>query len=85
MPRYVWLIEVSYADQWDPSDPKMPPVIAEWVLDSTSTEPIHPDFLLSHVPNSVMGNRIAESDIEPIRIDVKNDQPHVPFPNTARP
>ena len=85
MPRYVWLIEVSYADQWDPLDPKMPPVVAEWVLDSTSTEPIHPDFLLAHVPNTVMGNRITESGIEPIRIDVENDQPHAPFPNTARP
>ena len=87
MPRYIWLIEVSYTDQWDPSDPKMPPVIAEWVLDSTSTEPIHPDFLLFHTQEqeTVMGHRIVESGIKPIRRAIRNDLHHAPFPNIPRP
>ena len=44
MPRYVWLIEVSYVEDWDPANPALPPVIAEFVLDSTLTEGRRPDF-----------------------------------------
>ena len=28
MPRYVWLMEVSYVEDWDPTSPTLPPVIA---------------------------------------------------------
>ena len=54
MPRYVWLIEVSYMDQWDPADPMSPPVVAEFILDSTLTEYRRPDFLLGHYPGSLV-------------------------------
>ena len=53
MPRYVWLIEVSYVEEWDPTNPALPPVIAEFVLDSTLTEDRRPDFLMAHLSRGV--------------------------------
>ena len=44
MPRYVWVVEVSYMDEWDPADPMSPPVVAEFVLDSTLTESRRPEL-----------------------------------------
>ena len=32
MPRYIWLVEVSYWDNWNPADPESPPVIADLIL-----------------------------------------------------
>ena len=85
MPRYVWLIEVYYRDEWDPTDPMSPPVVAEFVLDSTLTEPRRPDFLLAHYPGTLFGNLVTENSVQLITQSVSNDQPHMPFPNTPRP
>ena len=48
MPRYVWLVEVSYSDDWDPEDRDSPPVIADFVFDSTMTAIMRLDYLLLH-------------------------------------
>ena len=85
MPRYVWLIEVFYKDEWDPADPASPPVVAEFVLDSTLTEPRRPDFLLAHYPGTLFGNLVTENSVRLIRQEVSDDQPHMPFPDTPRP
>ena len=64
MPRYVWLIEISYRDGqgWDPSNPTSPSVIADLVLDSTSTETTRLDLLMLHLPNLVVGTRFKDCD-----------------------
>ena len=85
MPRYVWLIEVSYMNEWDPADPMSPPVIAEFVLDSTLTEARRPDFLLAHYPGTLFGNLVTESGIKLIEGTVVADAAHLPFPDTPRP
>ena len=85
MPRYVWLIEVSYMNEWDPADPMSPPVIAEFVLDSTLTEPRRPDFLLAHYPGTLFGNLVMESGIKLIERTVADDDAHMPFPDIPRP
>ena len=85
MPRYVWLIEVSYMDEWDPADPMSPPVVAEFILDSTLTESRRPDFLLGHFPGRLYGNMVAENGVEFIRKGVSNDHIHMPFPDIPRP
>ena len=82
MPRYVWLIEVSYMSEWDPADPMSPPVIAEFVLDSTLTEARRPDFLLAHYPGTLFGNLVTESGIKLIEGTVAADAAHLPFPDT---
>ena len=85
MPRYVWLIEVSYMDEWNPADPKSPPVVAEFVLDSTLTEYRRPDFLLAHYPGRLFGNLVTESNVRLISRPVSDDHHHMPFPDTPRP
>ena len=37
MPRYIWLVEISYMDNWEPSNPAFPPVVADLIFDSTLT------------------------------------------------
>lgn len=85
MPRYVWLIEVSYMNEWDPADPMSPPVIAEFVLDSTLTEARRPDFLMAHYPGTLFGNLVMESGVKLIEGTVAGDGAHMPFPDTPRP
>ena len=85
MPRYVWLIEVSYMDEWDPADLTSPPVIAEFVLDSTLTEARRPDFLMAHFPNTLLGNVVMENEVKLTQKFVSGDSPHPPFPDIPRP
>ena len=87
MPRYIWLIEVSYGneDQWDPSNPTLPKVIADFVLDSTSTETMRPDYMMLHFPGVVLGRRVTEDRIDPVFHDIPQDHPHPPFPDIPRP
>ena len=85
MPRYIWLIEVSYLDEWDPADPLSPPVIAHFVLDSTLTEAMRPDILLAHLPGVALGQLVKETGTKFIHRKVSNDHPHQPFPDVPRP
>ena len=85
MPRFIWLIEVSYKNDWNPSEPASPPVIADIVLDSTSTKALRPDFLLIHVPGAVISQPVM-GELMPSRLDeFPQDHPHPPFPNIPRP
>ena len=85
MPRYIWLVELSYTDDLDPGDPNSPGVIADLVLDSTSTETIRPDYLMLHFPNVAFGRPGLGSATQlPFDMDV-SDHPHAPFPDIARP
>ena len=85
MPRYIWLIELSYCDDWDPADPESPPVVADLILDSTSTETLRPDYLLLHFPSITLGRRGSEGKMKSsFAIDLK-DHPHLPFPDIPRP
>ena len=85
MPRYVWLIEVSYQDEWNPSSSSSPPVIADFVLDSTSTEIMRPDYLMLHFPGIVGGQQIKGDSIKPVFRSISPDYPHPPFPDIPRP
>ena len=72
-------------DEWDPADPVSPPVVAEFVLDSTWTESRRPDFLLAHFPGRLYGNIVTENDVELATIQVSDDDTHMPFPDIPRP
>ena len=85
MPRYVWLVEVSYWDNWDPADPDSPPVVADLVLDSTSTERLRPDYLLLHFPHLALGRQQTDGMTERPWVSNQRDLPHPPFPNIPRP
>ena len=85
MPRYIWLVEVSYSADWDPADRKSPPVIADLVLDSTSTETIRPDYLMLHFPNFAFGPQESGGRKQPPYIFSQDDHPHAPFPDIPRP
>ena len=85
MPRYVWLVEVSYWDNWDPADPNSPPVVADLVLDSTSTERLRPDYLLLHFPHLALGRQQTDGTVERPWVSHQRDLPHPPFPNIPRP
>ena len=85
MPRYIWLVELSYTDDVDPGDSNSPEVIAHLMLDCTSTETIRPDYLMLHFPNVALGRpRLGGATQPPFDMDVK-DHPHAPFPDMARP
>ena len=85
MPRYIWLVEVSYSDNLDPSDPKSPPVIADLVLDSTSTETLRPAFLLLHFPGVALGSEAENGAMYSVYDIGPDDHPHPPFPDIPRP
>ena len=85
MPRLVWLIEVSYWDDWDPGDPSSPPVIADFVFDSTSTETVRPDYLLLHFPGVALGRPVSGGTRGFVSEGVSDDHPHPPFPDIPRP
>ena len=85
MPRYIWLVEVSYSDNWDPAEPQLPPVIADLVLDSTSTETLRPDYLMLHFPNIALGRPGSDGARQPAFVFDPNDHPHAPFPDIPRP
>ena len=85
MPRYVWLIEISYVEDWDPTSPTLPPVIAEFVLDSTLTEDRRPAFLMAHFPGLILGNVVTENGVEVVSETVLDDRDHPPFPDIPRP
>ena len=85
MPRLVWLIEVSYWNDWDPSDPDSPPIIADFVLDSTSTETIRPDYLLLHFPGVILGRPVSGGSMGFVSDSVSEDHSHPPFPDIPRP
>ena len=84
MPRFIWLIEVSYLDEWDPADALSPPVIADFILDSTATEPRRPNFLMAHFPGIVFGH-LFDGGLKMIHNDVSSDGSHQPFPDVPRP
>jgi hypothetical protein len=85
MPRYVWLIEISYLDEWDPGDPASPPVVADIILDSTSTETMRPEYLLLHLPGITIGQPVVEANTEVDFTIIQQDYPHPPFPDIPRP
>ena len=85
MPRYIWLIEVSYVEEWDSTNPAMPPVIAEFVLDSTLTEDRHPALLMAHYPGLIIGNVVTEGSVDVVSETVLDDRDHPPFPDIPRP
>ena len=85
LPRYVWLVEVSYCDNWDPADPDSPPVVADLVLDSTSTERLRPDYLMLHFLRLALGRQETDGVTERPWDSNQNDHPHPPFPNIPRP
>ena len=85
MPRYIWLVEVSYKDSWDPTDPGSPPVIADLLFDSTSIETIRPHYLLLHFPSISLGRLVTENEIEVVHDTDVGDHPHPPFPDIPRP
>ena len=85
MPRYVWLIEVSYQDEWDPSSPSSPPVIADFVVDSTSIEITDLNYLMLHFPGTALGLQVAGNSAQHIKQGISPDYPHPPFPDIPRP
>ena len=85
MPRYIWLVEVSYCDNWDPADAESPPVIADLILDSTSTETLRPDYLLLHFPGIALGRRVADGAMQAVQEIGSIDHSHPPFPDIPRP
>ena len=85
MPRYVWLIEVSYVEDWDATNPELPPVVAEFVIDSTLTEDRRPAFLMAHYPGLIIGNVVTEGGVEVVSEIVPDDRSHPPFPDIPRP
>ena len=52
MPRYIWLVEISYMADWDPGNPTSPPVVADLIFDSTLTAIMRPDFPPAPLPSS---------------------------------
>ena len=85
MPRYIWLVELSYTDDLDPGDSNSPEVIAHLMLDSTSTETIRPDYFMLHFPNVALGRPRLGGATQPFfDMDVK-DHPRAPFSDMARP
>lgn len=85
MPRYIWVNEVAYVDHWDPANPMDPPIIADFIFDSTSTETEELDYLSLHVPGLVVARRIVGHDAQTYRESIVSDHAHLPFPNTPRP
>ena len=85
MPRYVWLTEVSYQDDWDLSDLSSPAVIADFVFDSTATEITGLDYLMLHFPRVVTGFQVANNSSKPVFQRISPDYPHPPFPDIPRP
>lgn len=85
MPRYVWLTEVSYQDGWNPSDLSSPPVIADFVFDSTATEITRLDYLMLHFPRVATGFQVANNSSKTISQRISPDYAHPPFPDIPRP
>ena len=85
MPRYIWLIEVSYRGDWMPSEPGSPPVIVDIVLDSTSTRAFRPDYLFLHLPSAAISKPVMGGPVESKLDEIPNDYPHSSFPNIPRP
>ena len=85
MPRYIWLVELSYSDNWDPADRNSPPVIADFMFDSTSTATIRPDYLMLHFPTIALGRKQSNGATETQFVVDAKDHPHPPFPDIPRP
>ena len=85
MPRYVWLVEVSYRNDWDPDDRDSPPVIADLVFDSTTTAIMRLDYLLLHFPRAFLGRRVDGHNVRFLRGPNPGSHPHPPFPDVPRP
>ena len=85
MPRYIWLVEVSYMANWDPSNPSSPPVVADLIFDSTMTAIMRPDFLMLHFPHLTVGRQVREDRIHPLVETNDGFHPHPSFPDIPRP
>lgn len=85
MPRYIWLVEISYMENWDPSNPKSPPVVADLIFDSTLTAIMRPDSLMLHFPHLTIGRQVREDRIHPLVETNDGFHPHPPFPDIPRP
>ena len=85
MPRYVWLVEVSYEDDWDPADRDSPPVIADFVFDSTMTAIMRLDYLLLHFPRTILGREVNGHHLRFLRGSNTGFHAHPPFPDIPRP
>ena len=85
VPRYIWLVEVSYLNNWDPGNPASPPVVADLIFDSTLTAIMRPDFLLLHFPQLTAVRRITEGRVHASVELNRGFYPHPPFPDIPRP
>ena len=85
MPRYVWLVEVSYSNDWDPDDRDSPPVIADFVFDSTMTAIMRLDYLLLHFPRTILGREVNGHNLRFLRGSNPGSHAHPPFPDVPRP
>ena len=85
MPRYIWLVEVSYMVNWDPSNRSSSPVVADLIFDSTMTAIMRPDFLLLHFPHLTIGRQVKDNSIHPLFETNDGFHPHPPFPDIPRP
>ena len=85
MPRFIWLVELSYMDEWDFTNPASPSVVADLIMDSTATGNALSDVLLFRAPNLVAWSHVDANSFGFQGLRDPSDHPHPPFPDTPRP
>ncbi len=57
MPRYVWVVEFAYLNDWKPGDPDSIRVFGEIIVDSTSSSETDYSYLALHLPGYLVSYR----------------------------
>jgi len=86
MPRYVWVVEYGYYNNWVNSAPANLTIEGEIIIDPTSPKTYKPDFLSMHVPGTVVAKITDKDDlVKTVSFNIPDDHPYTVLPIVERP
>ena len=88
MPRYIWVVEIGYLQQWKASELYNGlEIFAEFIYDSSmaSTSESKADFLAMHLPGGIFTRCILGEDMQEEITAIISDRPYRPLEIASRP
>ncbi len=85
MPRYIWVTEFGYLDEWRHADPSALRIRGELIFDSTRPAAHSLDLIAVHVPDAVSTTLILKNEEQTKNYILNDDQGYSPFDLVTRP
>ena len=77
LPRYIWVVQYGYLNDWIGSDCDHLPIQGEFVFDSTLAPAVKPDWLCMHIQKGMLIREFIDEKLQTRSIPLPDDEPYV--------